>query len=78
MSEVEVRMSIIEKLDAIHDLLFLKKVEEIVNGKVLEETYVLSDTQKSRVLSGREQRKNGTLTSSEDFHKEIEEWLRSK
>ncbi len=67
-----------EKLDAIHDLLFLKKVEEIVNGKVLEETYILSDAQKARVLSGREQRSNGTLTSSEDFHKEIEECLGSK
>jgi hypothetical protein len=55
MSTIELRHIIIEKLSLIDDASFLKAIKTIVESKVSEKVYKLSDFQKNRIESGREQ-----------------------
>jgi hypothetical protein len=55
MNTIELRHHIIEKLSLIDDDSFLKAIKTIVESKVDEGVYKLSDFQKKRIDSGREQ-----------------------
>ena len=78
MSTVELRQHIIEKLSHIDDASFLKALKTIVESKVNEGIYRLSDFQKKRVLSAREQLKKGQTISDKVLNKEIDQWLGTK
>jgi len=78
MSTVELRHYIIEKLSHIEDASFLKALKTIVESKVNEGVYKLSDFQKKRVISAREQLKKGQTISDNDLNKEIDQWLSTK
>ena len=78
MSTVELRHYIIEKLSHIEDASFLKALKTIVESKVNEGVYKLSDFQKKRVISAREQLKKGQTISDNDLNKEIDQWLGTK
>jgi hypothetical protein len=78
MSTVELRHYIIEQLSHIDDDSFLKAIKTIVESKVNEGTYKLSDFQKIRIESGREQLRNGQSISNEVLQKEIDQWLNTK
>ena len=57
MSTIELRHHIIENLSLIDDDSFLKAIKTIIESKVNEGVYKLSDFQKKRIDSGREQKK---------------------
>jgi hypothetical protein len=78
MSTVELRHIITEKLLLIDDASFLKAIKTIVESKADEKVYQLSDLQKKRIESGREQIKKGQTISHELLNKEITQWLNSK
>lgn len=78
MSTVELRHYIIEKLSHIEDASFLKALKTIVESKVNTGVYKLSDFQKKRVISAREQLKKGQTISDSDLNKEIDQWLGTK
>lgn len=78
MSTIELRHIIIEKLSLIDDASFLKAIKTIVESKVSERVYKLSDFQKKRIESGREQLKKGQSISNEVLQKEIDQWLNTK
>ena len=78
MSTIELRHSIIEKLSLIDDTSFLKAIKTIVESKVSERVYKLSDFQKNRIESGREQLKKGQTISNDVLQKEIDQWLNTK
>ena len=78
MSTIELRHSIIEKLSLIDDTTFLKAIKTIVESKVSERVYKLSDFQKNRIESGREQLKKGQTISNDVLQKEIDQWLNTK
>ena len=78
MSTVELRHTIIEKLSHIEDASFLKAIKTIVESKVNDDVYKLSDFQKKRINAGREQIKNGKTISDEALQKEIKQWLSTK
>ena len=78
MSTIELRHTIIEKLSQIEDDSFLKAIKTIVESKVNEGVYKLSDFQKKRVESGREQLKKGMSISDDKLQKEIDQWLNTK
>jgi hypothetical protein len=78
MSTIELRHHIIEKLSLIDDDSFLKAIKTIIESKVNERVYNLSDFQKKRIESGREQRKKGQTISNDVFQKEIDQWLNTK
>ena len=78
MSTVELRHIIIEKLSHIDDISFLKAIKTIVESKADEKVYQLSDFQKKRVESSREQLKKGQTISNEALNKEVLQWLNSK
>ena len=62
MSTIELRHIIIEKLSLIDDASFLKAIKTTVESKVNEGVYKLSDFQKKRIESGREQLRKGQST----------------
>jgi len=64
MSTIELRHNIIEKLSLIDDDSFLKANEG---------TYKLSDFQKKRIDSGREQLKKGQSISNDVLQKEVDQ-----
>ena len=78
MSTIELRHHIIEKLSLIDDDSFLKAIKTIIESKVNERVYNLSDFQKKRIQSGREQRKKGQTISNDVLQKEIDQWLNTK
>jgi hypothetical protein len=78
MSTNELRHRIIEKLSLIDDDSFLKAIQTIIESKVNERVYKLSDFQKKRVDSGREQIRKGQTISNEALQKEIDQWLNTK
>jgi hypothetical protein len=78
MSTIELRQHIIEKLSHIDDAAFLKALKTIVESKVNQGIYKLSDFQKKRVNSAREQLKKGQTISDNALNKEIDQWLSTK
>jgi hypothetical protein len=78
MSTIELRHHIIEKLSLIDDDSFLKAIKTIIESKVNESVYKLSDFQKNRIESGRKQLKKGQSISNDTLQKEIDQWLNTK
>jgi hypothetical protein len=78
MSTVELRHLIIEKLSLIDDDSFLNAIKTIIESKVNEGVYKLSDFQKNRIESGRNQLKKGQSISNDILQKEIDQWLNTK
>lgn len=78
MSTIELRHVITEYLSHIDDAFFLNAIKTIVESKVSEGTYMLSDYQKKRIEEGREQIKKGQTISSESLKLEIDQWLSTK
>ncbi len=78
MSTIELRHNIIEKLSLIDDDSFLKAIKTIIDSKVNEGVYKLSDFQKKRINSGREQLKKGQSISNDVLRKEVDQWLNTK
>ena len=78
MSTIELRHYITEKLSLIDDDSFLKAIKTIIESKVNERIYKLSDFQKKRIESGREQLRKGQSISNDVLQKEIDQWLNTK
>jgi hypothetical protein len=78
MSTIELRQIISEYLSQIEDATFLNALKVIVESKVSDETYILSDYQKNRIMEARKQFKNGQTMSNESLHLEIDQWLNTK
>jgi hypothetical protein len=78
MSTIELRKHIIKKLSLIDDDSFLKAIKTIIESKVNEGVYQLSDFQKKRIESARSQLKKGQTISNDDLQKEVGQWLNSK
>ncbi|MDP4228626.1 MAG: hypothetical protein Q8910_19995, partial [Bacteroidota bacterium] len=67
---------ITERLSHIDDVAFLNAIKTIIESKVSEETYKLSDYQKNRIDLARQQLKNKQTIFHDDLQKEIDQWLR--
>lgn len=78
MSTVELRHVITEYLSHIDDASFLNAIKTIIESKVTEGTYNLSDLQKKRIEEGRDQVKKGQTISNESLKREIDQWLSTK
>jgi hypothetical protein len=78
MGTIELRHIITERLSQIEDVTFLNAIRTIIESKVSEGTYKLSDYQKNRIDSARQQLKNKQTISHDDLQKEINLWLSSK
>ncbi len=78
MSTIELRHAISEYLKYIDDVSFLNAIKTIIESKVSEETYSLSDFQKKRIEKGRKQLSKGQTISNESVKQEIDQWLSTK
>ncbi|MHC1774156.1 MAG: hypothetical protein AB9834_01965 [Lentimicrobium sp.] len=78
MSTIELREKIINQLANINDASFLRAIKILVDSKVEKEVYKLSDYQKERVRTGREQLRNSQTITHDDLQKEIDQWLLTK
>lgn len=78
MSTIELRQVITEYLLHIDDASFLNAIKTIIESKVSEGSYKLSDYQKKRIENGREQLKKGQTISNESLKLEINQWLSTK
>ena len=78
MSTIELRHLITEYLSHIDDVSFLSAIKTIIESKVSDGVYKLSDFQKKRIELGNEQIQKGETISDEVVQKEIDQWLNSK
>lgn len=78
MSTIELRQVITEYLSHIDDASFLNAIKTILESKVSEDSYKLSDYQKKRIENGREQLKKGQTISNKSLKLEINQWLSTK
>ncbi len=75
MSTLELRQVITEYLAHIEDVSLLNAIKTMIESKVSDGTYMLSDNQIKRVEEGREQLRQGTTISNESLKLEIDQWL---
>ena len=78
MSTIELRHVITNYLSQIEDVPFLNAIKTIIESKVSEGTYKLSDYQLNRINIARDQLKEKKVISHEDLQNEIDQWLASK
>lgn len=78
MGTVELRHIITEHLSLIDDASFLNAIKTIIESKVSESEYVLSDFQKKRIDLARNELKEKKTLSNNDLQKEIDQWLNTK
>ena len=78
MSTIELRQLTTEHLSQIEDVSFLNAINAILESKVSEEVYKLSDFQKERIEVARQQLKNGATISHNDLQKEIDQRLNTR
>jgi len=78
MSTIELRNLITEYLSHIDDVSFLNAIKIIIETKVSDGVYRLSDFQKKRIELGNEQIQKGETIPDEVVQKEIDQWLASK
>jgi len=78
MSTVELRQLIAEHLARIEDASFLNAIKTIIESKVSEVEYELSDFQIKRVDSARNELKSRKTISHSDVQREIDQWLNIK
>ena len=78
MSTIELRHKIIEQLSLIEDTSFLKAIKTIIESKVAESEYKLSEFQKQRISEARKELLNGQTIKNDVLQNEIDEWLSSK
>lgn len=65
-------------LSHIEDISFLNAIKTIIESKVSGGIYKLSDFQKGRIDSARQQLSNGQTISHNELQKEIDQWLSTK
>ncbi len=78
MSTIELRHVITNYLSQIEDVPFLNAIKTIIESKVSEGTYKLSDYQLNRINIARDQLKEKKVISHEDLQNEIDQWLSTK
>ena len=78
MSTVELRHIINEQLSKIEDVTFLEAIKTIVDSKISDGIYQLSDFQKERIVTAREELKKYETISHNEVQKEINKWLKEK
>jgi len=78
MNSIELRHIINDRISLIDDESFLSAIKTILDSKISSAVYKLSDFEKERINSGREQLKNGNAISNDDLQSEISKWLNSK
>ena len=67
---------LIKKINETDDQNTLEEVYRLLNINFDDEVYILSEEQRSAVNEGLEQIKNGQYLTSEEAHKQTEEWLK--
>jgi hypothetical protein len=78
MSTIELRHVITEYLTHIDDVSFLNAIKTIIESKVSEGVYRLSDIQRKRIEAGREQLTKGQTIPDDTLKLEIDQWLSTK
>ncbi len=78
MSTIELRHVITEYLTHIDDASFLNALKTIIESKVAEGTYNLSDLQKKRIDAGRDQLMKGQTITHDSLNNEIDQWLSTR
>lgn len=78
MSTIQLRNIISEYLSHIDDVSFLNAIKTIVESKIAEKTYNLSEKESNRVEEGRKQYKKRQTIPDEQLKNEIEQWLKTK
>lgn len=78
MSTIELRHIITEHLSHIEDASFLNAIKTIVESKLSEGEYKLSDFQKKRVDLARNELKQKKTISNNQLQKEVDQWLNTK
>jgi hypothetical protein len=78
MSTIELRHIITEHISHIDDLSFLNALKTIIESKVTDGIYTLSDYEKKRVDLARQDLKMGQTIEHEDLQKELNQWLNAR
>lgn len=66
---------LIEKINETNDQ---KTLEDLLDINFDDEVYILSDEQRAAIKEAEEQIRNGQFLTSEQAHKQTEEWLKRK
>jgi|GEM_PF-2037755 predicted Zn-ribbon and HTH transcriptional regulator len=69
---------LIEKIQQVDDPKTLEEVYRLLTINFEEEIFLLSDDHKTAIYEAEEQIKNGQSLTSEEAHKQTEEWLKRR
>ncbi|MBU0695401.1 MAG: hypothetical protein KKE39_02590, partial [Bacteroidetes bacterium] len=71
MGVLEIRQEILNQLDYIEDISFLKAIKSLVESKAKDGVYILSDEQKERIYQARLQFLNNETIDNQIVEEEI-------
>ena len=77
MNTIELKNSIISKINSIEDESFLDEIQSILDGRK-KKIIILSDLQLNSIEKGREQITKGNYIENEVLNNEMEQWLHKK
>lgn len=69
---------LIEKINETNDQKTLEEVYRLLDINFDDEVYILSDEQRAAIKEAEEQIRNGQFLTSEQAHRQTEEWLKRK
>jgi vacuolar-type H+-ATPase subunit H len=78
MSTFEIRNIISQKLLLIEDLAFLQNINHLIESKINERIYLLSEEQKLRIEEARNEYYAEITVADADVEMEVERWLNEK
>ena len=78
MTTLELKNSLIRRIEEINDKSFLQAIKTILDAKVGVERLILTPEQKDEILQSKMDISSGKSIANDDLQLEIEKWLQEK
>lgn len=78
MTTLELKNSLIRRIEEINDKSFLQAIKTILDTKVGVERLLLTPEQKDEILQSKKDFSSGKSIANDDLQQEIDKWLQEK
>jgi hypothetical protein len=78
MTMMELKSILVHRISEINDVRFLEAIKTILDEKVEDSTFELTDDQKKEIAESREEIQKGLFVEDSDLDSEIQGWLDAK
>lgn len=77
MTTIQLRTTLVKKINSIQDIEFLKALSVIIDtSQIRQQAFQLNDSQKKSIQVSRDEMRNGKYISHKDVIKKQDKWLK--